>query len=105
MLLPAEGLICHCENDLLNRVFATRDRRATEGPARERFYSLSLLPGVDPADQCVRASRHVCGPPPSAMRPCALPRRPEPKWPPGRCRITGLTPRPYSPEPRLGLVR
>ena len=45
------------------------------------------------------------GPPPSAMRPCALPRRPEPKWPPGPCRMRGLTPRPYSPEPRLGLVR
>jgi hypothetical protein len=33
MLLPAEGLICHSENDLLNRVFATRDRRATEAPS------------------------------------------------------------------------
>ncbi|MGO8960517.1 MAG: hypothetical protein ACLQFR_24550, partial [Streptosporangiaceae bacterium] len=35
------------------------------------------------------------GRPPAALRPCAIPRRPKPKWPPGPCRITGLTPHPY----------
>jgi hypothetical protein len=43
-----------------------------------------------------------------SLRRYAIPRRyaiAEPKRPPGPCRITGLTPRPHSPEPRLGLVR
>jgi hypothetical protein len=34
-----------------------------------RFYSTLLLPESPPADQRIRRSRHVCGPPPSAMRP------------------------------------
>ena len=36
---------------------------------RERFYSTLAPPESPPADQRGRASRRVCGPPPSAMRP------------------------------------
>jgi hypothetical protein len=36
-----------------------------------RFYSTLLLPESPPADQRIRPSRRVCGPPPSAMRPWA----------------------------------
>src|ERR1700722_4696682 len=53
MLLPAEGLICHCENDLLNRVFATRDRRATEAPSRGTVYSLSLRQATGLPRRCM----------------------------------------------------
>ena len=36
-----------------------------------RFYSTLLLPEADAADQRIRRSRRVYGPPPSAMRPWA----------------------------------